>query len=257
MMMRLCVMIGLLASAVAGLAQNPEVGRIDRRGDRAVLVVEGPRPVDSAALTLAKEFGVAISVEDPLFVSAGNFRVEIPFALNATGTPSDLPGLVRDLITAANSRLPFAYRIDAEGARLTLVPTGTKEMPLLDRRVTIPAGTRSVAASAGLMAEALAAQTGMRVSCCQAFVAGIPWGLQETSFGADNESARSVLRRLIVAASPQHADHTFWLQRCDPKPPGWCFLNLMYANQAAVAPETPPIRTSSPDRWFQKTPEKP
>lgn len=255
--MRLFVMVGLLGSAVAGLAQSSEVGRIDRQGGRAVLVVAGPRPVDSAALTLAKEFGVAISVEDPLYVSAGSFRLEIPFALNAKGTPNDLPGLVRDLVTAANARLPFAYRIDAEDNRFSLVPTGTKEIPLLDRRVTIPAGTRLIAASATLMAEALAMQTGMRVHCCQAFVAGIPWGIDEIPFAASNEAARGVLRRLILAASPQQGDRTFWLQRCDPKSPGWCFINLAHADQAPAAPEPPPIRTSSPDRWFQKTPEKP
>jgi hypothetical protein len=41
----------LLGSVVAGWAQNPEVGRIDRQGDRVTQVVEEPRPMRFAALT--------------------------------------------------------------------------------------------------------------------------------------------------------------------------------------------------------------
>ncbi len=253
-MMRLFVMVGLLGSAVAGLAQSSEVGRIDRQGDRAVLVVAGPRPVDSAALTLAKEFGIAISVEEPPAVARSGFTLEIPFVLHENGTPQDVPGLVRDIVTAANARLPFAYRIETEGTRITLVGTSAN---LLDRRVTIPAGIRSIAASAGLMSEALAVQTGMRVHCCQGASTGIPWGMEEIPFAADNEPARNVLRRLVEAAARGQADRMFWLQRCDPRAGGWCFINLTYANRAEVVRENPPIGSTQPNRWFQKTSEKP
>ena len=53
--------------------------------------------------------------------------------------------LVRDLVAAANARLPFAYRVEMDGTRVTLVGTSANS---LDRRVTIPAGTRSITASA-------------------------------------------------------------------------------------------------------------
>jgi len=102
--------------------------------------------------------------------------------------------------------------------------------PLLDRRVTIPARTRSIAATAAFMADALSAQTGLRVSCCQSAVAGIPWGMAEVAFEANNEPARNVLTRLIAAAAPGQSDRVYWLQRCDPLPSTWCFINLAYAN---------------------------
>lgn len=173
-------------------------------------------------------------------------QLEVRFALNPDGSPRDLPGLLRDIVAAANARLPFAYRVDSDGMRFTLVPSRTRDVlgqvteitPLMDRRVTIAAGTRSIAASAALMAEALSAQTGLRVSCWQGAVAGIPWGMAEIAFEANNEPARSVLWRLIEAVSPGQSDRTYWLQRCDPLPSDWCFINLAYANRPIVAEDT-------------------
>lgn len=265
-LLRSCVTIGLLSYASAVSARNPEAGRIDRLGDQAVLIVDAPRPVDSAAITLAQEFGIAVSVEDPPYVFRDDIqdvtaavsrapnpsrrvlipkggRLEVRFTLSSDGLPQDLPDLLRDIVAAANARLPFAYRVDEDGTRFTLVPTRTRDAlgqvmqvtPLMDRRVTIPAGKRSIAATATLMADALSAQTGLRVSCCQGAVAGVPWGMAEITFEANHEPARSVLMRLIEAASPGQSDRAYWLQRCDPLPSGWCFINLAYANHAGVA----------------------
>ena len=264
-LLRLCVTIGLLSCVSAVSAQNPEAGRIERAGDQAVLIVDAPRPVDSAAITLAQEFGIAVSVEDPPYLFRDDVKdvtaevsrtpnpprralipkggpLEVRFFLNSDGSPQDLPGLLRDIIATANARLPFAYRVDRDGNRFTLVPTRTRDVlgqvvevtPLMDRRVTIAAGTRSIAATAALMADALSAQTGLRVSCCQGAVAGVPWGMAEIAFEANNEPARSVLRRLIEAASPGQSQRAYWLQRCDPLPSDWCFINLAYANRAIV-----------------------
>ena len=63
--MQLRQLIWLLLCGVIGVAQNPELGRVERRGDQATLIVDGPRPVDSAAMTLAQEFGIRVNVEDP------------------------------------------------------------------------------------------------------------------------------------------------------------------------------------------------
>lgn len=52
----------------------------------------------------------------------------------------------------------------------------------------------------------LSKQTGLRVSCCQSAVAGIPWGLEMISFEAHHEPARSVLKRLGLDR---------WHMRCD------------------------------------------
>ncbi len=74
MLITLLAMIALWGSVRAGWAQNPEVGRIDGQGDRAVLLVEAPRPVGFAALTLAKEFGIASRVEEPPAVARSGFK---------------------------------------------------------------------------------------------------------------------------------------------------------------------------------------
>ncbi|MCZ2153231.1 MAG: hypothetical protein LC114_04910 [Bryobacterales bacterium] len=284
------ITIGFLSIASVVSAQNPDAGRVARIGDRAVLVVDGPRPVDSAAITLAQEFGIAVSVEDPpyifqddirdvtsevslapnpskrVFVPKGG-RLEVHFDVNADGTPRDLPALLRDIVSAANAQLPFAFRIDTNGSRFTLVPTRTRDArgqtmkitPLLDRLVTIPLGTRSIAATAALMADALAAQTGLRVSCCQGAVAGIPWGMEAVTFEAQQEPARTVLTRLISAAAPDKFSRAHWLQRCDPQPSAWCFINLAYVDRSATAFGNQSLKR--PDalggmRWFAQSPSQ-
>jgi hypothetical protein len=115
---------------------------------------------------------------------------------------------VRSLADVANAQFPFDYRVDVDDDWFTIVPTRTRDShgrsvqttPLLGRHVTIPAGTRSIAATAALMADALYALTGVRVDCCQPFVAGLPWGMAEGFFSATDESARSVLKRFITMA---------------------------------------------------------
>ncbi len=54
--------------------------------------------------------------------------------------------------------------------------------------------------------------------------------MAEVAFEANNEPARNVLMRLIAAALPGQSDRAFWLQRCDPLPSTWCFINLAFAN---------------------------
>lgn len=146
----------------------------------------------------------------------------------------------------ANAQFPFQYRLDADGNWFTITPTHTRDqlghsvstVPLLDRHITIPPGTRPIMQSASLMADALSAQTGLRVSCCQATVAGIPWGPPEIFFEANDEPARSVLKRLFTAAAINQPDRDYWIQRCDPLPSAWCFINLAQISRAMVATST-------------------
>ena len=58
----------ILCCCGVALAQNPELGRVERNGNEATLIVEGPRPIDSAASTLASEFGIRVNVEDPAYI---------------------------------------------------------------------------------------------------------------------------------------------------------------------------------------------
>jgi hypothetical protein len=272
------------------LAQNPELGRVERNGNEATLIVEGPRPVDSAASTLASEFGIRVNVEDPAYIFRDDVKdvtanvarsapiprpvlvpmggkLEVHFILGSNGMPVDIPGVLRSLVDAANAQFPFQYRLDADGSWFTISPTHTRDqlghrvsaVPLLDRHVTIPPGTRPIMQSASLMADALSAQTGLRVNCCQAFVAGIPWGLTEIFFEANDEPARSILKRLFTAAAINQPDRDYWLQRCDPLPSAWCFIKLAHISRENVStlsrqPAVPPRTNVQPPAWFIRTP---
>ncbi len=269
----LCV-VGL---ALVGTAQGQEFARVLRNGEQATLSVFGPRPVDLAAKKLVDEFGIAVNVEDPLYlyrddvqlshVAPSGKRVMVPRAallemavvLNEEGSLRNVGEAVEQLRDAANRQFPFAYRIDKDRDVFTLVPTRTRDehgrsvdsSPLLDHHVTIPLGTRRIFEHVNLLTESLQQQTGVRVSCCQAFVGGTPWGSTVISFEARDESARSALLRLLrsepgrdrlvpiehtgasrlVKADPGR-EHWYWLMRCQPGE-AWCFINV------AAIPEKP------------------
>jgi hypothetical protein len=249
-------------SAVAS-AQSPEAGRVERNGSRARLIVDSPRPLDAAAITIAEQFGFPVNCEDPPYaykddvkdVTADAWgrlhpselalipkggRLEVQFASRPDGSPEDMDGLLQTLVDRANELFPFRYRLDVAGDSFSLVPTHTRDLlghvveitPLLDRRITIPRGNRTVAEAANLMTAQLSTQTGLHVSCCQAVVIGIPWGMTRTDFEALNEPARSVLRRLIAIELQGRPTAYYWLQRCDPLPSQWCFINLRYLNHS-------------------------
>jgi hypothetical protein len=194
--------------------------------------------------------------------------LEIHFPLASDGKPADIPNVVRSLADAANAQFPFDYRLDVDGNWFTLVPTRTRDSlgrqiqitPLLDRHITIPAGTRSIAATATLMAQELSAQTGLHVSCCQAFVAGIPWGMAAIVFSANDEPARKVLKRLITEASVNQPNRDYWLERCDPSSP-WCAINLTHIAGPTSALQIQPSATLDHTRqrsiWFSPTPPAP
>jgi hypothetical protein len=265
------------------LAQSSETAHIQREGGQATLIIESPRPVHSAAQTLAERFGIRASAEDPAYVFQDDVvevtteaasrsnprkkllipkggRLEVQFPVRPDGFPEDVRGMLEKLVEKANAQFPFAYRLDVDGDLFTLTPTRTRDAlgrvveatPLLDRRVTIPAGSRTVAETAGLMAAALSAQTGLRVSCCQGVVVGIPWGLTNVAFEAHEEPARSVLQRLIASDLQGRPNRYYWLLRCDPLPSGWCFIHVAYtARPAGVeAPGLPQPGERHLLRWF-------
>jgi hypothetical protein len=256
--------------ALAIGAQGQQVARILKNGEQATLSVFGSRPVDLAVNKLVDEFGVAINVEDPPYVygddiqfsgvAASGKRVMIPKAallevslvLNQDGSMRNVGREVENLRDTANRQFPFAYRIDIDRGVFTLVPTRTRDehgrsvdtTPLLDRHVTIPLGTRRICEHVNLLTESLQQQTGVRVSCCQAGVGGVPWGSTVISFEARDEPARSVLLRLLrsepgsdrlvrneqgganhLVKSDPGREHWHWTMRCQPGE-AWCFLNV-------------------------------
>jgi hypothetical protein len=227
---------------VAATPQTPDAAQIERRGDSAVLSVNTFRPLDAIATELESQFGIAVSAEDPFFqfrsdlmdvslevprlrpgtMVPARWGFEVRFPLNSGGSPQNVRELLAGIVAEANVRSPFGYRLDEVSGSFFFVPTRTRDAqgrsipmtPLLDRLVTIPLGVRRINESAFLMAADLSRQTGLKVSCCQSAIAGYPWGMEEVMFGASNEPARSVLRRLGLS---------HWHARCDET---FCFIDM-------------------------------
>ena len=94
-------------------------------------------------------------------------RLEVQFGSRPDGAPEDMQGLLQRLVDRANEQFPFRYRLDVAGDSFSLVPTHTRDLlghvveiiPLLDRRITIPLGNRTVAETINLMTAQLSATT--------------------------------------------------------------------------------------------------
>jgi hypothetical protein len=271
-------------------AQNPELGRIERSGNEATLIVDSPRPVDSAASTLAAEFGIRVNVEDPTYIFSDDVRdvtasvsrdakiprpvlvpkgghLEVHLTLGPDGMPTNTPGLLRSLVDAANAQFPFQYRLDVDANWFTIVPTHTRD--LLGRgsrpcRCSLPHhysagdegdyGERQPDGAAALRANRPARELlpgGRRMHSL---------GLAEVSFEANDEPARNVLKRLITAAAVNQPDRDYWLQRSDPLPSTWCFINLAHISRETSAASSQPaarLPNGGPRRgWFVLTPVK-
>ena len=270
------VLVCLIAIPVVVGAQAQEFARVLRDGDRATLSVFGTRPVDIAARQLVKEFGIALNVEDPVYLYRDDVEdrgvtrsgkrllvptpalLEMPLAVRADGSLPDVLQAVSDLRDTANRLFPFEFRIDSDGDVFTLIPTRTRDeqgrsvlvTPLLDRRVTIPLGTRRVFEHVTLLTDSVQRRTGVRVSCCQGAVTGIPWGSTVVTFEATDEPARNVLLWLLRSElgrdqfvpkergkvqrvnSATGREYWHWTMRCQPEE-AWCFINV------AAVPDKP------------------
>ena len=216
--------------------------------------------------TIADRYGINLSVEAPKWAFPADtedvavadpefseqhdhihydvmrrLAIEVRFSTSANGHPGDVARLLRQLADVANREMPYEYRLDVSGSDYALVPTRTWNskgnledvLPLLDRKVTISSGTRSIAEHAKLMADELSKQTGLRIGCCQSLVAGVPWGMAEIKFEADHKPAREVLKSLILIeqqansqASGTHADYDHWVVRCAGTGDPYCFIEV-------------------------------
>jgi len=246
-------------------AQNSQCVAATRTGDEVTLAAHSWNPVLAMGRALAM-YGVSVSVEsprwafpldtesvadaDPVWSSQHNNAhylvikrhwLDLQFVAPKDSTPTDITHLLQQLADAANKELPYAYRLDVNDGEYALVPTKTLDVtgkpvdaqPLLDHHVTIPLGERSIAAHAELMAKQLSQQTGLHVSCCQAVVAGIPWGGQSISFEANDKSAREVVRMLIHfedlinSQSPSHhPSYDHYSVNCDGTGAPWCAIEV-------------------------------
>jgi hypothetical protein len=240
---------------LAAESQASQCANVTIHGNEGRLVADSIRPIDAIANTLAQRYGIVVSAEEPQYLFSGDFEdikiadhewsathpqthylvpkrrhLEIRFPAFSDGSPRDVWQLLLQIVKTANAELPFGYRLDSDSGFFPFVPTRTHDAtgtvvqvtPLLDRRVTIPFGNRSIRANGMLVADSLSSQTGLKVDCCQSIVVGIPWGLAVMPFEASDEPARKVLERLIRLESTPPRDS--WLLRCDDS--GGCFINV-------------------------------
>jgi hypothetical protein len=263
----------LATSPIGGEQNPNECASVSENGDEVTIRAKSWDPVFNIGRTLADRYGIGVSVEapkwafpsdtedvavaDPEFSEQHNnihykvmkrHTVEVRFSTSGLNHqfqgykhPDDVGQLLRQVADAANKEMSYGYRLEASGGDYALVPTSTRNsngnlenvLPLLDRNVTIPLETRSIAEHAKLMADELSKQTGLHVGCCQALVAGVPWGTAQISFGADNKPARQVLKQLMVAeekanseSSATHRYYNHWVVRCDGTGAPWCFVEV-------------------------------
>ena len=254
--------LGFVAVVLLPATAFPQSGEgcaaVVREGNEIRLSADSPHPVLTMANTLAQQYGIRISAEEPVDLFAGDRedisisdpqwftqhpgkhysvpkkrQLEIHFAVKPDGSPVDDEAVVKELVQAANDRFAFDYRLDVNGEFFAIVPTRARNekgesspaTSLLDGRITIPPGTRSIAETMNLVTKQLRAQTGRQVGWDRGYLTGTPWGQSETNFEAQNQPARTILEKLIELdeASGSSARH-YWIASCDAKS---CFIMLL------------------------------
>ncbi len=237
-------MVPLMMAATGWAIDSAEQVRVERTGEMVRMVADGPRPLHALAEALHEHFQLSVSVEDPVWVFAGDLkdaslenprlragvmvprggRLEVEFKFSEA---RDAASAMMAVLEAANQQLAFQYRLDKDSEQYRLVPVRGRDaqggvtdlVPLLDRVVSVPPGRQTIAEAADRMAQGLAKQTGLMVSCCQSSVAGIPWGMQTVTYGAEQLRARDVLKQLTELAGRP----TRWFVRCDRE---FCFIDF-------------------------------
>ena len=233
---RVCVGLAGIALPLLMYARDMSAqdsfGRIIRGNGEATLTVFDGRPLERAAQTLAHEFGVRISVEDPLYLWDGDLvdlprsttgqrttapkplLLEASFALDSSGQPANMRSLLDSLIERVSLDRPFAYRVDAGPGGYTLVPTRMRNergelvpyISPLDTVVTLPHTVRVVALHANAIREVVETRTGYHIACCTLRVSNVD--LQTSvDFTVDRESARHALQRLMLLRPQPAVQH--------------------------------------------------
>ena len=73
----------------------------------------------------------------------------------------------------------------------------------------------------------------MHFDCCQALIAGIPWGSGKIKYQAAGVSARAVLEDLMEQTGGKQSYNL----RCQPLDTRWCFISVQRVRDRRKAPE--------------------
>jgi hypothetical protein len=234
-----------------------EYGRIEWHGDTATLVAAGSRPLYFVAQTLSTCLGVPVSSEDPRYLNVADLldvtapewaaqhpdrhayasrpgKVEVLFNVGPEGLPSDLRGLLQEAAQQVNQQQSYGYqvyeRIHENHSFYSFVPTTSHDAQgilnpvpaYLDQKVTIPQQTTTIASLASSMSQKLSDATGLHFDCCQSLVIGQPWGMKSMTYGAIDQTARSVLEDLIANIGNEES----YALTCEPLDKRFCFITV-------------------------------
>src|SRR5205814_10293668 len=101
-----CMAIG---AAVLLSAQQEEGARILRNGDEATLSAFSARPLDSAAISLAEQYGLVVNVEDPLY----RYRDDVE---DVTAQVSRNPAVARGVLVPKSTLVETRFTLRPDGS---------------------------------------------------------------------------------------------------------------------------------------------
>lgn len=230
--------------------KNVETARIENIDNKARIVVESGRPLASAALELATQYGWQINYEDPpfldpqdlqdvtamvsrtpnpehrvLFPKGGTLEAEFPLS---AGKPENPAHILQSLIEAHHQKgNPGLFRLEQRGSVFTIVPTGVKDKrgQLIDQKslmdthisLAIQEGTLEIMVNA--ITAAVTQTSGTKVGV---FTAPINFFYQtKVRLNTNSGTARDLLQSTLDASGAKLA----WQLRCDPI---LCGLNVFF-----------------------------
>jgi hypothetical protein len=235
------------------------------------LRIDQGRPVGNAILELDKRHNLLITYEDPRYEYEGDLRDDAPevrrnlheyppgnvppvvvpasgminlrYAVSTeTGKPTDVEALMREIIEDHNSRGALGrFALHQNGEYLHVVPASVrnrlgewdKQGSILDVAIDLPQENRSTLETLRALCNAITERVGFKVE-----VGSMPLNLvvsTRSDIGAENEVARSVLKRILRATKSDLA----WFLFYGPGRKTYV-LNLLPVAKQPQAPATPP-----------------
>lgn len=272
-------MCALGASAID--AANQETATLVTSNGVTKLAVEGPRPVATAVRTLISNYGAMISYEDPPYAYAGdlqdvsdkvrrnldqyppgqvsNNKVIVPMGgkLVLSTHSADIALLLNQIVqTQSESNTGGSFRVEQQDGFFHVVPTQWRDVdgtwveatPILDLPISLSVQDRSDDDLIEAIRAAISSAAGFRVNIGSWLRKGTAEPVKYY-FGAENEPARSVLARALIAIAANRGNLT-WLLLYDPDQEpskGRYFLNIISvpSQPSAIAP-SPKLRTLMP-----------
>ena len=161
-------------------------------------------------------------------------KVRVEFSTRHDGTATNPEDLLQAVADALNAQQPYEVEVETilrpHFTMYTLVPHAThnqeghtiRPRPYMDTPITLSQQQNAIADLATQMANQMTQTTGFHFSCCQAGVAGRPWGWTKMQYQASSKPAREVLADLMEAEGRTKA----YFAACEAHSHDFCFINV-------------------------------